>query len=117
MTFQGIAVDLATEDNYHYQPIHPHLRHIQFIRYQSPDANSMRDLYLAHFLLPSGLRIEISRITNPINSDIRYSVMRIETDGTKDWYMLMDRIATVVQLLHSIRDAEEPGVVSSQVSN
>lgn len=89
------------EDNYVYIPIDYQLSEVIFRKYYIGELSHRRYLYLAHFILPSGLRLEISRMSTG-----EFSVMRIETDDSRDWYLIQRNMSSLVQLLHYIRNEE-----------
>lgn len=60
-----------------------------------------RTLRLAHFILPDGLRLEVSETSIGV-----YSVMRIEKDGDRDWYFLQESLDNVASIInHCLSEA------------
>lgn len=97
-----IQFDGAEECRYDYRPITGDLQDVHFQSYRFVRHNAC--LSLAHFALPTGLRLEVSRVD--VMGAQYYSVMRIERNGDRDYYCMQRSMSELVRLLHFIRKEE-----------
>lgn len=80
---------------YHYKPVDAEVDDIVFSEYSFGD----RVLRLAHFVvLPNNIRLEVSHV----EGIYAYSVMRIEPDGDRDYYLLQETLQDVANIINSV---------------
>lgn len=85
-------------DSYIYTPVSAAITadDILFHEYRLADGRKLR---LAHFILSDGLRLEVSEIRHYPDAH-HYSVMRIEKDDSRDWYLLQESKNNVADIIN-----------------